>query len=76
MILGCGGLGSWVAAGLACVGVGRLTLVDDDVVELSNLNRQLLFTEADIGRAKVAAAAGALARVQRRAGRGPAAPHG
>jgi molybdopterin-synthase adenylyltransferase len=60
VILGCGGLGCWVAAGLACAGVGRLTLVDDDVVELSNLNRQLLFTEADIGRAKVEAAAASL----------------
>jgi molybdopterin/thiamine biosynthesis adenylyltransferase len=59
-VLGCGGLGSWVAAGLACSGVGRLTLVDDDVVELSNLNRQLLFTEADIGRPKVDAAAASL----------------
>ncbi len=60
VILGCGGLGSWVAAGLACSGIGRLTLVDDDVVELSNLNRQLLFTEADIGRPKVDAAAASL----------------
>jgi bacteriocin biosynthesis cyclodehydratase domain-containing protein len=56
-ILGCGGLGSWVAAGLACSGIGHLTLVDDDVVELSNLNRQLLFAEADVGRPKVDAAA-------------------
>ena len=60
LILGCGGLGSWVACGLASAGVGALTLVDDDRVELSNLNRQLLFTEADIGRLKVEAAAEAL----------------
>lgn len=60
VVLGCGGLGSWAAAGLACVGIGRLTLVDDDVVELSNLNRQLLFREADLARPKVEAAAAAL----------------
>ncbi len=60
VILGCGGLGSWVACGLASAGVGSLTLVDDDRVELSNLNRQLLFTEADIGQLKVEAAAEAL----------------
>lgn len=61
VILGCGGLGSWVASGLAGAGIGRLVLVDDDVVELSNLNRQLLFREADIGRPKVEAAAETLA---------------
>jgi bacteriocin biosynthesis cyclodehydratase domain-containing protein len=60
VIVGCGGLGSWVAAGLACAGVGRLVLVDDDTVALSNLNRQLLFRHADVGRPKVHAAAEAL----------------
>ena len=60
VIVGCGGLGSWVAAGLACAGVGRLVLVDDDAVALSNLNRQLLFRHADVGRPKVHAAAEAL----------------
>jgi bacteriocin biosynthesis cyclodehydratase domain-containing protein len=60
VVLGCGGLGSWAATGLACIGVGRLTLVDDDLVELSNLNRQLLFKESDLGRPKVDAAAEAL----------------
>ncbi len=59
-IVGCGGLGSWTAAALACCGVGRLVLVDDDTVELSNLNRQLLFRYADIGHLKVDAAADAL----------------
>lgn len=53
VVLGCGGLGSWTAVGLAEAGVGHLTLVDHDVVELSNLGRQLLFTPADLGRAKV-----------------------
>lgn len=56
LVLGCGGLGSWVATGLALTGVGQLTLVDDDTVELSNLNRQMLFRTADIGRPKVQAA--------------------
>jgi molybdopterin-synthase adenylyltransferase len=60
MLLGCGGLGSWTACGLVCAGVGSLVLVDDDRVELSNLNRQLLFTEADLGGLKVVAAAEAL----------------
>ncbi len=59
-IVGCGALGSWTAAGLACAGVGRLVLVDDDTVELSNLNRQLLFRRSDVGRPKVEAAADAL----------------
>lgn len=59
-IVGTGALGSWTAAGLACAGVGRLVLVDDDTVELSNLNRQLLFRRDDVGRRKVDAAADAL----------------
>ena len=60
VIVGCGGLGSWTAANLACTGLGHLVLVDDDTVELSNLNRQLLFRHADVGRRKVDAAADAL----------------
>src|SRR5215208_4911222 len=57
VLIGCGGLGCWAAAGLACIGVGLLTLVDDDVVEESNLNRQILFRAADLGQPKVEAAA-------------------
>lgn len=60
VILGCGGLGSWVACGLTCAGVGELVLIDDDRVELSNLNRQLLFGDADVGSAKTATAKRAL----------------
>lgn len=62
VILGVGGLGSWTAAALACAGIGSLLLVDDDTVELSNLNRQLLFARSDVGRPKVQAAADALGR--------------
>lgn len=61
VVLGCGGLGSWAATGLALAGIGRLTLVDDDTVELSNLNRQLLFRSSDLGRPKVEAARESLA---------------
>ena len=60
VVLGCGGLGSWALCGLACAGVGTLVLVDDDRVELSNLNRQLLYRAADVGRPKVDVAAAAL----------------
>ncbi len=60
VILGCGGLGSWAATGLVLAGVGKLTLVDDDTVELSNLNRQLLFRTSDVGRRKIDAARGSL----------------
>lgn len=55
-VLGVGGLGGWSALNLACCGVGEMLLVDFDRVELSNLNRQVLFSEADIGRYKVTAA--------------------
>src|SRR4051812_23997696 len=57
VVIGVGGLGSWTAAGLACAGVGELVLVDFDTVELSNLNRQVLFGVGDLGTPKVAAAA-------------------
>jgi adenylyltransferase/sulfurtransferase len=57
LIVGLGGLGSPVAMYLAASGVGRLTLVDDDVVELSNLQRQLLYVESQVGQRKVDAAA-------------------
>jgi len=56
-VLGVGGLGGWSALNLACVGVGEMLLLDFDRVELSNLNRQVLFSESDIGRYKAVAAA-------------------
>jgi molybdopterin-synthase adenylyltransferase len=54
-VLGLGGVGSAAAASLTGCGVGSLHCVDYDTVELSNLNRQLLYTERDIGRSKVQA---------------------
>lgn len=57
LIVGAGGLGSPVALYLAAAGVGRLTLADDDAVELSNLQRQIAHGEADIGRNKAESAA-------------------
>lgn len=56
-ILGVGGLGTHVAWNLAACGIGELHLVDGDVVELTNLNRQLFYTPADVGRRKVEVAA-------------------
>ncbi|WP_227367924.1 HesA/MoeB/ThiF family protein [Halomonas sp. M20] len=56
VIVGAGGLGSPVALYLAAAGVGRMTLIDDDVVELSNLQRQIAHGEADLGRLKVESA--------------------
>jgi bacteriocin biosynthesis cyclodehydratase domain-containing protein len=56
-VLGCGGLGTWTLAALAGLGIGRLTLVDHDTVELTNLNRQILYGVADIGAPKADCAA-------------------
>jgi molybdopterin/thiamine biosynthesis adenylyltransferase len=54
LILGAGGLGSPAAIVLAASGVGRIGIVDDDAVDLSNLARQILHRTVDVGRAKVA----------------------
>lgn len=60
LILGAGGLGCASSQYLATAGIGKLTLIDDDKVELSNLQRQVLHHDADIGKLKVESAAQAL----------------
>ena len=57
LIVGAGGLGAPAALYLAAAGVGRIGLIDPDTVALSNLQRQILYDGADVGRAKVEAAA-------------------
>ena len=63
LLVGVGGLGSAVALYLAGAGVGRLGLVDDDVVELGNLHRQVIHSEASTGQPKVLSAQAAVARL-------------
>lgn len=57
VVVGMGGVGCPALQYLAGAGIGRLTLIDDDSVDLSNLQRQTLFTPADVGRPKAAVAA-------------------
>lgn len=53
VVLGVGGVGGYVASAAAMMGIGRLTVVDFDTIELSNTSRQVLYTEADLGRSKL-----------------------
>lgn len=57
LVVGAGGLGAPLLAYLAAAGVGRIGVVDDDVVEASNLQRQVIHRETSVGTAKVASAA-------------------
>ncbi|MBR0376135.1 MAG: HesA/MoeB/ThiF family protein [Firmicutes bacterium] len=57
LVCGCGGLGSPALLYLAALGIGRLGLLDGDVVSYSNLNRQVLYGRSDVGRRKAEAAA-------------------
>ena len=63
LVVGVGGLGSPIAVYLTAIGVGKLVLVDEGVVELSNLNRQILYSTDDIGKPKVEVAANKLRRL-------------
>jgi bacteriocin biosynthesis cyclodehydratase domain-containing protein len=60
-VLGVGGLGGWSALALSSCGIGKMLLVDFDKVELTNLNRQVIYGEPDIGRPKAEVAAERLA---------------
>ena len=62
-VIGAGGIGSPLLQYLAAAGIGTITVIDDDIVSLSNLQRQTLFGTADIGRRKVEAAKAALAAI-------------
>jgi adenylyltransferase/sulfurtransferase len=63
LVVGAGGLGAPLLLYLAAAGVGTLGVIDDDVVELSNLQRQVIHTTARLGRPKVESAAAMLAQV-------------
>ena len=63
LVIGAGGLGAPVAQFLVAAGIGRLTLCDADAVDLTNLQRQILYATADVGAPKVTAAKARLAAI-------------
>ena len=63
LLIGAGGIGCPAIQYLAAAGVGTISVIDDDIVSLSNLQRQILYSESDIGTAKVEAAGAAVARL-------------
>jgi adenylyltransferase/sulfurtransferase len=63
LVIGAGGLGSPAALYLASAGIGKITLVDDDSVDLTNLQRQILHTQARVGMAKAESGRQALAAI-------------
>ena len=63
LLIGAGGIGSPAIQYLAAAGIGRISVVDDDAVALSNLQRQTLYGTDQIGTRKVAAAREAVARL-------------
>ena len=70
LVVGAGGLGAPVLMYLAAAGVGGIGIVDDDLVSLSNLQRQVIFGTGDVGLPKAARAGEAVARLKRQPGRG------
>lgn len=63
VVIGCGALGTNSLSFLARAGVGRITIIDRDVVDITNLQRQTLFEEADVGRAKAKVAEERISRI-------------
>ena len=62
-VVGCGGLGGYLINGLARIGIGKIKLIDCDTFSESNLNRQLLCTEENLGKSKAAEASLAVAKI-------------